>query len=658
MNKTVLLPKLSVEGIKKNKATYFPYILINSFAIFVFFIFSAISANEFLRNVPHAMYVYVLLQISLMLLGIILAPILITSNEFLVKQRKKELGLYSILGMEKKHIAIIMIVEQCIIYVVSIIIGIIISVVFSKLSFMSLLKLASLPSDIKFTVKPVNITATLIYFGGIAAYNIFTNVYNVSRLNPIELLGESKKGEKEPRFLAFKALLGVLIVGSGYYIAGIMEMDSMLFMNFFAAVALVVIGTYFLFSSVSIIVLKLLQRNKKFYYKSSNFTTVSGMLYRMKKSARTLANICVFSTMVIITLICTVTLYIGQEDGIRFNYPLDVRYDFHADGFDKEAFDKIITDTAFEKNVKVKEKTAFDYIKLRVHKINEHVEFSDNYKELPYDEKAIIRLITVDSFNEIENTDLTLGENEILVYSNEKDFDQREITLGSYTFTVKEELNKILTESKEESTFANNVYYFIFADDRYFPALLMESGFDEVESKMYTIRFNLEGEDGNKREFVNILNEKAKALAGFDTAKNIFEFGEETRAMNGGLLFMGIFFGLIFTVCLVIMMYYKQITEGYEDKYNFTIMQKVGMSDDEVRRTIIRQILLVFFTPLIVAVIHTIVGMQVVSKLMAVLFIHSSQLMALATVGISLIFTIVYIVSYSITSRAYYRIVK
>lgn len=186
----------------------------------------------------------------------------------------------------------------------------------------------------------------------------------------------------------------------------------------------------------------------------------------------------------------------------------------------------------------------------------------------------------------------------------------------------------------------------------------MESGFDEVESKMYTIRFNLEGEDGNKRDFVNILNEKAKALAGFDTAKNIFEFGEETRAMNGGLLFMGIFFGLIFTVCLVIMMYYKQITEGYEDKYNFTIMQKVGMSDDEVRRTIIRQIILVFFTPLIVAVIHTIVGMQVVSKLMAVLFIHSSQLMILATVGISLIFTIVYIVSYSITSRAYYRIVR
>lgn len=658
MNKSALLPKLSIDGIKKNKATYFPYILINSFAIFVFFIFSAIATNDFIRNVPHAFYVYILLNMSLGLLGIILAPILVTSNEFLVKQRKKELGLYSILGMEKKHIAVIMIVEQCIIYVVSIIIGVIISAVFSKISFMSLLKLASLPNDIEFLVKPINITATLIYFGGIAVYNIFCNVYNVTKLNPIELLGGSKKGEKEPRFLAIKALLGIAIVGMGYHNASIMEMDSMLFLNFFAAVALVVIGTYFLFSSVSIIVLKLLQKNKKFYYKSKNFTTVSGMLYRMKKSARTLANICVFSTMVIITLICTVTLYIGQEDGIRFNYPLDCRFDFHANEFDNEAFDNIITDTAIENNVEINDKIGFDYLMLRVHKVEENIEFSENYKELPYDEKAIIRLMTVDRFNEIENTDFALGENEILVYSNEKDFGKEEITLGDYTFTVKEELSKILTESKEESNFANNVYYFIFADDRYFSDLLMASGYNDVESKMHTIRFNLEGEEEDKREFVNELNSKAEASAGFSIAKNIIEFGEETRAMNGGLLFMGIFFGLIFTVCLVIMMYYKQITEGYEDKYNFNIMKKVGMSDDEIRKTIVRQIVLVFFTPLIVAIIHTIVGMQVVSKLMAVLFIHSNQLMFLATIGISLIFTLVYIVSYSITSKSYYRIVR
>lgn len=664
MSKTIILPKMAVTGIRKNGIVYFPYILTTAFSVCVFFIFSCIINNDFLHNVPHADYMWILLQIGNVLLGIILVPFLFYTNSFLIKRRKNEIGLYSILGLEKKHIAFMMFMETILIYIIAMAIGLITAVVFAKLAFLILLNASGLPVDVEFTMPLNSFIVTLLFFGGISLLNLGTNLYQVTRANPSDLLREPKKGEKQPKSLWISTMLGILFLGGGYWIAFVSKVDGMIFLNFFLAVFMVIIGTYFLFTSGSIALLRTLRSNKKFYYKKANYITISGMIYRMKKSAASLVNICIFSTMVIITLLCTVSLTLGEKDAIRFICPLDAAYVFDCSKMqDTSIFDADMQRLASENNVQVKDKINYYYFLIDT--CNNQNIFSTLSSSSDLEKERQVRLLSLSDFNRIEGQNKTLNQDEILVYSNTEDFKYSSVTINEKMYKVKEEISSFHFDTKEVNNYSRGRLYFIIND--YNNMKEMAKGFYDGSdytdyegsgSPYYSVRFNMDGELSNKEAFLNALDKNWSEIPGFHSSKNVIDWGYDVKSMDGGLLFLGVFFGLIFTICLLLIMYYKQISEGLEDKHNFDVMQQVGLSDEDVKATIHRQIMLVFGLPLAVAILHTMMGLKMTIKLLFALNLYNTKLISICSFGIIGVFTAFYVLSYFVTANTYYNIVK
>ncbi len=655
MNKLILLPKLAFVGIKKNGITYFPYLLAGMFSVFIFFVFSSIAQNDMISNMPRSAYLFVLMSISMFLLGLILIPFLLYTNSFLIKRRKMELGLYSILGLEKKHIAIMMFYETLYTFLIMFVGGIILGVVFSKLLFLILLNLARLPLNMEFTFSLTALKITFWYFVGANLLNLVVNLVQVYKSNPNDLMKGAKAGEKSPKRLWIPAVMGLALLAGGYYIAAGSKLDSGIFLDFFLAVALVSLGTHYFFKAGIIALLRLLKGNKKFYYNKINFTTVSGMLYRMKKSASSLANICIFSTMTIITLLCTAALWFGTSGLLDFQYPFDVKIDYKAGSdLNPKAFNQAFSELSKKYDVKVTDKLEYSYLISNV--IKDGSSFLKLKGNDPRFKIETIKLITLSDFNKMENRSEILQNNEVMVYSTGMNVDADSIVLGKTRYTVKKEINEAVLEPKASvNRFGQNIY-FIVKDDKAAKAIIDE--INPGKSYLNSVCFQLEGSDTDKKEFTGQIGKLVEGKKELISYKNGVEGREDTVSINGGLLFMGIFFGIIFAMCLLLIMYYKQITEGYDDRSNFSIMQKVGMSDSEVKGTIKRQILLVFLLPILFAVLHTVAGFGMISELLGVLFLYDKTLISIVGVGVSLIFAVIYCLSYVFTSKVYYKIVK
>lgn len=656
MNKMFLLPKLAFVGIKKNGITYFPYILAGMFSVFVFFVFSSIINNDLMKKLPHSTYLVVLMGIGLFLLGVILVPFLLYSNSFLIKRRKLELGLYSILGLEKKHIAIMMFFETLYVFLVVFTGGIILGVVFSKLLFLVLLNLTRLPVETEFTFSFVSVKLSFYYFAGVNLLNLIVNLVQVFKSNPNDLMKGSKSGEKPPKRLWISALLGVVLLAAGYYIAMVSKIDSGIFTDFLLAVALVVLGTHFFFKAGILALLRILKGNRKFYYRKANYTTISGMLYRMKKSAASLANICIFSTMTIITLLCTASLWFGTSGVLDFQYPYDIRIDYKANGsIDRNSLNSMLSQLSGETHVNIYDKISYAYMITDAIKAeNKFTKKSGNQFQ---SNAETIKLITLQDYNQTEHQKVYLEENEVLVYSTGTDFSFNNVLFGSEKYIVKKELAKAGFDRKSAVKRFNQAYYFIVKDETAIKKIMIEVG-DPDKSYADSIAFQVNGEDKYEKEFANLISGWFKDKKEVILFKNGIVGRDETISMNGGLLFLGIFFGIIFSMCLLLIMYYKQITEGYDDRDNFSIMQKVGMSDQEVKGTIKRQILLVFFLPLVFAFFHTIAGFGMITELLGVLFLYNRTLIIAIAVVVSCIFAVLYGMSYIFTSKVYYSIVR
>lgn len=661
MNKVGLLPKLASNGIKKNSSIYLPYILITTFSVFVFFIFSAICDNKILYDLPYAGYVMVLMEIGRVLLGIILAPILFATHEFLVKQRKNELGLYSVLGLDRKYIGVIMCLESIFIYLLTTALGILTATVFSKLIYLLLLNISGLPVDTAFVGSFRSYAITIIYFAVISLSNLGISLWQVFLTKPIELLKSDKKGEKQVRFLGVRAIIGLLILGGGYYIALITELNSMIFLNFFLAVMLVIWGTRAIFKTGTIAVLSWMKRQPSIYYKKKNFITISGMLYRMKRNAQGLANICIFSTMIIITLICTLTVLTGQEEAVRFNYTMDAEYRFDVNDFneqaEQEAFKSKLQKIAKATSVEVKDYKEFTFQKVSGYKKNNAFLNVDLHGGTIEDTFAV-RFMTLSDYNRIENKQKTLENDEVLIFSKSEDFDANEVILEDETFRVKEELKTLTVEAKEERNMVDETYYIICKEQELIDALAVKFSPSPEEDELYNIYFNLEGTEANKDLFIQNLNTYIDTTYSQRSFGYVGQWRKETKSMNGGFIFLGIFFGIVFSVCLVQIMYYKQVSEGFEDKKSFEILQQVGMRDQEVKSTIRRQILIVFFLPLIFAVLHVVFGLQIVKNLLGVLNFYNDTLIYMCGAVVIISFAILYVISYFFTAKVYYKIVK
>lgn len=651
-----LMPKMAITNIRKNGSVYFPYIGVSIFAIFTYFVFDLILKNDIMYYLPKGMYTLILIEIGFVLLGLIMVPFLYYTNSFLIKRRKRELGLYSILGLEKKHIGIMMFWESAIMYLIVTAAAIAFGLLFSRLIFLLLLNLAKMPVNVEFTISPLAIRDTMIFYAFVMGLNLFVNLVQVGRANPVELMSDSRRGEKEPKRIGLWSLIGLAALGTGYWLALKARLESSVFTDFFLAVFLVILGTYYLFTSGSIAVLRLCRRKKKFYYRPENFITVSGMLYRMKKSAASLSNICVFSTMVIITVVCTVTVYLGMDAILTSNFTRE--FEIILCGQEKARGSEVKEETArlaAEYGVALEEELDYSCVEARV--------WQEGNAFVPEDAQGRnygwkrLKMMTLEEFNLLEGTEETLPPGEVLVYSVGIDFGYGSISFAGEEYSVKRELTKSRVEEKHsDDTFAN-VYLVVFADREELRRAASGYGADAYGGTWY-YGFQPEGEAEALDAFSGELGRYAASLSGFAGYEDHREQEKLDEGLYGGLLFVGIFFGSIFLICLLIIMYYKQITEGFEDQKNFEIMQKVGMGDEEIRRTIRKQISMVFGLPLAGAILHTAVGMRMVYMHLGSIGFFEKMLLIGCTGAGCLVFALVYGFSYRRSSMAYYRIVR
>lgn len=657
MKRMTLLPRMAFTNIRNNGSTYFPYIGASVFAIFTYFVFDLILRNDLITTLPRAMYAMVLVQIGFWLLGIILVPFLYYVNSFLIKRRKRELGLYSILGLEKKHIGIMMFFESVMLYVVVSLTAIGIGLLFSKLIFLLLINLAKLPVNVSFAVSPKAVWDTLVFYAVVTGLNLLVNLFQVGKANPVELMSGSKKGEKEPKHIWLWSIVGALFMGGGYYMAITAKVDALLFLNFFGAVLFVVVGTYNLFTAGSIALLRAMKRRKKMYYRADNFITVSGMLYRMKKSAASLSNICIFATMVIVTVVCTLALYLGMDSIKKSVYPKDFELQFLGENaVDREEISGVIREIAKTEGVELSD--YLDYQSCTIDVSWHEAAFLPRKKGEGYTMWYDVKLLSLSEYNRLEGKQESLEPGQALIYSTGADFGYGTLKIGSIQYQVKEELKNCKIGKKETNNFNNAYYAVVLPDMESVGEAAAEFGVNISASLLQQFEFTPVGDGENITAFYEKLNQYAVKQTGFAAFSDYREAAYDMESMYGGLLFIGIFYGLIFLVCLLIIMYYKQITEGFEDRKNFEIMQKVGMSDGEIRKTIKKQILLVFALPLLGALLHTIVAMHMVIMLMASINMFRKELVILCAGAVCLLFAIFYGFCYKRTAGTYYRIVK
>ena len=635
--------------------------------MFTYFVFTSILHNDIIKVLPRSSYAWMMLYMGKGILSLILILFLVYANSFLVKRRQKEFGLYHILGLEKKHIGIMLFFETILLYAGAVAGGVLFGMVLSKLLFLMLLRMCNLSVEVSFVFYPEAFRETIVYFLWVFGVNFAVGLLQVGKARPIELMSGSKKGEKEPRFLPVYALAGVAALAFGYYCSVTSKLDSMIFLNFVLAVSLVIVGTYLLFASGSIAFLKWMKGRKKFYYKPGNFVTISGMLYRMKKNAAGLSNICIFSTMVIITLICTVSLHLGMDSLVHFVHPYDMTVLYGEEKAAEEEVAQEIAALEEKYGLAATRVDIYDRIRLAVRKEGDRfVMRQDNGGFSDRAEDYKLEIITTPEYERIENRPADLQDNEVLLHCSGRDYGYDSVDFMGVKLQVKEELTSFFPYPKAADNAFGACYVMVVKDrqvqEQCVRAWAEANGVTDMEAFLESdyrfIGIVLAGEDAQKNAFLGEFAQWCQSRPGFFDLTDNVEGRRDLRTMYGALLFLGILFGLIFFMCLILIMYYKQITEGYEDRNSFDIMQKVGMSDREIRGTVRRQILMVFGLPLAGAVMHTAAGMVMVKGLMGAVSFFRVDLLFWCTVGVIIVFMAVYGVSYMMTAKTYYRIVR
>ena len=590
-----------------------------------------------------------------------------------MKRRKKEIGLFNILGMGKGHIAKMMSIELTIVAIVSILCGLGGGVLFSKLMLSLLMRLLGFPVQFGFEVPIAGVAITVLVFGIIFFLTLLTNLARIKVAKPIELLYGGQTGEKEPKIKWPLVVVGVLALGFGYYIALVTEDPLQAIVLFFLAVLLVILGTYCLMTAGSIAVLKIMKKNKKYFYQTSHFTNVSGMLYRMKKNAVGLANICILSTMVLVMVSGTSCLFIGLEDAIRTQHPRHI--EIMMRNIDEYRVDTISSamDQAMEDCGAVETKDSrilYMYQYLTCSNVQNRFQFRDDQVLDAMD--AVVYLIPLSSYNQLQGCEKTLESNEALVYSPDESYGYDTIRFLDYEYQVVERPEIMNVEYNHLLQYAET-YYIVLPDkqavaDVYTDmqnALIIDES-DKVQFSGYQAYygFDLEGDRDERIRVGQYLNERLMEVQiDSEYSANFFlRAAEDYRAeffeLYGGLFFLGLFLGTIFIMATVLIMYYKQISEGFEDKERFRIMSKVGMSRDEIKKTIRSQVLSVFFLPLLCACIHVAFAFKMLTRLLLVLNLTNAALFLACTIGTVIIFAIIYTAVYALTARAYYRIVQ
>lgn len=663
-----LFLKLAVSNIKRNKGTYIPYMITCICCIaMTYMMFFVTQSKDLSVQVPDSAMVTSIMFLGIAVIYIFSFIFLLYSNSFVMKRRQKEIGLYNILGLEKGHIMKMMAVETLLTSVISIIGGIAAGILGSKLALLLLLKILHVPAQLGFYVCVPGIIVCAVMFLPVVIVTLFRNVHRVRLSQPIELLRSGNTGEREPKAKWLMALLGFLCLGIGYYIAVTTKSPVTALGLFFAAVLLVMAGTYLLFTAGSIAVLKVMRWKKSFYYKTKNFTSISGMIYRMKQNAMGLASICILSTGVLLMLSTTVSLNMGIEDSLSDMFPYDAGFTFNNVTFEEVPRLRNAFDEAVEKEkVPYEEKVTQVILDISIARNGNNMEILTRDTAA----SANVEYLTVvpeEEYEKISGKTVELKPGEILAF--QENGGKGDIALNGVDYKVKEWLEEKPTYDRGNNIFYKTIIVVTKEDLQKMDALQKElvgkdRGYLKLEFGLY-----IEGGKEADIKYGNLLQEDLAPLAetlqaedGDMTPWFRYNIREEHYSsfytLNGGLLFLGIFLGFIFLVGAGMIIYYKQMSEGYEDKDRFEIMQKVGMSRKEVKSAIRRQILMVFFLPLLMAVLHIIMAFPMISRLLGLLGMMNTELYILCTAGTIVVFAVIYAAIYMCTAKSYYKIVE
>ena len=700
--------KTAITNLKKNARLYIPQIISGAVMFSIFYIMLALTTEDTLLRARGARYIPTFMSIGCIIIVLLSIVMAFYSNGFLMKQRRREYGLYNVLGLEKKHVILIMFIENMFSFLGQLLIGSVIGICFYRLSTLVISKIIKINAlaDSEF-FSPIELLVSIIVFGFIFVLTLIYNVVSVLRLNPVDLLKSSSTGEKEPKVKWLLFVLGILCLSVGYVMALIIESPVTATLAFFAAVILVIFGTYFLFTAGSIFVLKVLKKNKKYYYRPDHMISVSGMLYRMKQNAAGLASIALLATGVLIMISTTVAMYGGVEKSIEQQYPQDVyfkvnifqrkpegehkkiSYDEAESFFRKSADEAGLNVTMFTEEKFFETGYILDGNELKCEMSNPDT--STFYESGLSDPRVkCITFLDTECYNNLTGNKLELSNDEMALGSlGSGSWNPESIKIADMELKSKETIENPPISSEVASVVE---CYLMVVNEENFEKIFKDQeekygkgigdedyngtrkAVDQVTDKLegsrnyasqMTIRFaaNVEGPEENISELYRIFVDKVSAITDDDYYTNVnwssaVGMRGDLYDMNGSLMFLGMLLSLVCLISTAIIIYYKQISEGYEDRNNFQIMQKVGLTKEEIKKTIGNQILTVFFLPLIIAGIHTIVAYPMVKNIMK-LFAMASEQMLLSCIGIVFaIFALVYVVIYRITAKTYYKIVK
>lgn len=641
--------RLAVSNIKNNRKTYVPFIFTSILTVMMYYIIDALAGNDSIEITN----VITVLRMGCGVMVVFSVIFLFYTNSFLIKRRKKEIAVYNILGMGKGHIGRMLTVETLIVGGISIAGGIAGGMAFGKLMHLLLIRIIHYDVGMEFHISVQSVSDTVILFAFIFFLTWFYNLFQIRLANPIELLRGGSAGEKEPKTKVILALIGVVTMAAGYYLAVSTKNPLEAINTFFVAVILVIIGTYALFLAGSIALLKLLRKQKKFYYKPNHFVSVSGMIYRMKQNAVGLANICILSTIVLVMISSTVSLYVGMDDVMAYRYPNDYQmtlYEASQEKIDKA--NKLIEEELDRGGLKKEGETACHYgTAVLISQGGNKFTTSENGTYSPRDLTELY-VIPQEDYQKLENTSTSLKENEVIIYTTAENYGRDSIQIDGRKFQVTEELDDFVLEEKNQSRVAPGMYMIVANDE-------VAMQLDSLKSGLrYDIDFDMTGSDEEKA----VVEEKIADRITEELPGTYFtsrQAGTESFfGFYGCLFFIGMYLGFMFLVATVLIIYYKQISEGLDDRERYVIMQKVGMDKREIRRAIRSQILIVFFLPLLFSILHIIVAFNVITKLLGVFGLFNTGLFVLCTVVTVLIFAVFYIIVFAITAREYYKIVN
>ena len=653
--------KLAASNIRKNGKAYIPYILSCVMTVALFYIVKSLSYNPGLKNMVGSSTMMTMMSMCSVIIALFAIVFLFYTNSFLMKRRKKEFGVFNILGMEKSHIAKTMAWENFYVTLISIVGGLVIGIALDKAMFLLIAQVLNEEITLGFFISDKAIISTIVMFCIIFLLILLNSIRQIHTANPIELVTAGNAGEREPKTKWVLAILGLLSLGAGYYIALTIENPLTALVYFFFAVILVIIGTYMLFTAGSIALLKILRKNKKYYYKTKHFTSISGMIYRMKQNAVGLANICILSTAVLVMVSSTSSLMLGLQDVIATRYPNDFVVYSNETSEERayESFDTI-RELQEEQNLNVTSEREYRYLVFPAFINGDTFEVTRDANFSSLGNLNNLIFVSLSDYNRVMGTDKTLAENEVLIYSDRLQFDSPTLKIFDREYSVKEKIDEFIGNGLIVAVAANTQFIVLpdgpDIDELY--ALQKEALSDGASEIQYYYGFNSDADEETQRIFYRTLLEDYVGHGYEGTIESKADSRSEFVGLYGGFFFIGIFLGVLFIMATVLIIYYKQISEGYDDKQRYEIMQKVGMTHQEIKNSIRSQVLTVFFLPLIVAGIHIAVAFPIINKLLALLNLLNVQLFLTCTVVCYVVFAVMYLLIYLLTARTYYKIVS